>query len=107
MFQHRKMYCKENELCAGCEEEYSEDEIYIPSVNRPTALTLQLETRSKNAMTFSKSKKEEHHESVSPRSELLCVGCLDENKNVVFVPCHHLCCCEGCGTALQKCPLCR
>ena len=88
-------------------DELALDQMVITAMNRPTAPALPLQTRSKNAIPLSKTKKEKHHESVSPKSELQCVVCFDENKNIVFVPCHHLCCCEDCGATLQKCPLCR
>uniref|UniRef100_A0A161Y3B8 RING-type E3 ubiquitin transferase n=1 Tax=Daucus carota subsp. sativus TaxID=79200 RepID=A0A161Y3B8_DAUCS len=37
----------------------------------------------------------------------LCVICLEQNYNSVFVPCGHMCCCTGCASHLTSCPLCR
>lgn len=37
----------------------------------------------------------------------LCVICLEEEYNAVFVPCGHMCCCLGCSLQLNSCPLCR
>lgn len=37
----------------------------------------------------------------------LCVVCLEEEYNAVFVPCGHMCCCLGCSLQLNNCPLCR
>ncbi len=43
-----------------------------------------------------------------------CCVCLDEKVSVVFSPCGHYCCCEGCSIQLisqqsskTECPLCR
>ncbi|KAL9672557.1 hypothetical protein QQ045_028808 [Rhodiola kirilowii] len=37
----------------------------------------------------------------------LCVICLEQEYNAVFVPCGHMCCCTNCCTHLTHCPLCR
>lgn len=37
----------------------------------------------------------------------LCVICLEEEYNSVFVPCGHMCCCMPCSSHLAICPLCR
>ncbi|XP_024514852.1 E3 ubiquitin-protein ligase SP1 [Selaginella moellendorffii] len=37
----------------------------------------------------------------------LCVICLEQEYNAVFVPCGHMCCCISCSAQLQNCPLCR
>lgn len=44
--------------------------------------------------------------------ESLCVICMDNPKNSTFVPCGHVCCCEGCGKQIMgqaspRCPICR
>lgn len=40
-----------------------------------------------------------------------CVVCMDEERNCVLHPCHHLCTCAACGRMLLKrqdaCPICR
>ena len=37
-----------------------------------------------------------------------CVICMTEEKDVVFAPCGHYCCCNACATKLNsKCPICR
>lgn len=43
---------------------------------------------------------------------LECVICMDESRCVMFKPCGHVCCCEGCSCSIlsassPKCPLCR
>jgi hypothetical protein len=40
---------------------------------------------------------------------LLCIICQDNNKNMIFEPCHHICICEPCdkATPLADCPICR
>nr|AIZ68184.1 mitochondrial ubiquitin ligase activator of NFKB 1 isoform X2 [Albuca bracteata] len=37
----------------------------------------------------------------------LCVICLEDDYNAVFVPCGHMCCCTSCSSHLTICPLCR
>jgi len=37
----------------------------------------------------------------------LCVICLEQEYNAVFVPCGHMCCCTSCSSHLSDCPLCR
>ncbi|GAV78716.1 GIDE domain-containing protein/zf-C3HC4_3 domain-containing protein [Cephalotus follicularis] len=37
----------------------------------------------------------------------LCVICLEQEYNSVFVPCGHMCCCTTCASHLSNCPLCR
>uniref|UniRef100_A0A8D0BVH6 Leucine rich repeat and sterile alpha motif containing 1 n=1 Tax=Salvator merianae TaxID=96440 RepID=A0A8D0BVH6_SALMN len=36
-----------------------------------------------------------------------CVVCLEQEAQVVFLNCGHVCCCQGCSEALNTCPLCR
>jgi hypothetical protein len=36
-----------------------------------------------------------------------CVVCLDKPKTCVLLKCRHLCVCDTCGYALDKCPICR
>jgi hypothetical protein len=40
-----------------------------------------------------------------------CVICISEERNIVLLPCRHLCLCVGCATILRqqsnKCPMCR
>ncbi|XP_072960195.1 E3 ubiquitin-protein ligase SP1-like [Typha angustifolia] len=37
----------------------------------------------------------------------ICVICLEQEYNAVFVPCGHMCCCTTCSSHLTQCPLCR
>ncbi|XP_061349269.1 E3 ubiquitin-protein ligase SP1 isoform X1 [Gastrolobium bilobum] len=37
----------------------------------------------------------------------LCVICLVQEYNTVFVPCGHMCCCTECSSHVTSCPLCR
>ncbi|XP_057850218.1 E3 ubiquitin-protein ligase SP1 isoform X2 [Cryptomeria japonica] len=37
----------------------------------------------------------------------MCVICLEQEYNAVFVPCGHMCCCTSCSSHLSSCPLCR
>jgi len=42
-------------------------------------------------------------------NERLCVICLSNERNVVFIPCNHMCTCIDCGSiqSIQTCPICR
>ena len=39
----------------------------------------------------------------------LCVICMEGKKDVLVMPCRHLCLCKACSsnTALTECPICR
>ncbi len=37
----------------------------------------------------------------------LCVICFDQQPEVVFPACGHMCACARCGGGLQRCPICR
>ncbi|XWS46777.1 hypothetical protein CRYUN_Cryun14cG0097200 [Craigia yunnanensis] len=37
----------------------------------------------------------------------LCVICLEQDYNAVFIQCGHMCCCTTCSSNLTNCPLCR
>lgn len=41
--------------------------------------------------------------------ERACVICLQRERNLVFVPCNHLCACADCGLnpTIRTCPICR
>ena len=39
--------------------------------------------------------------------ETSCVICLDENREMVFIPCGHICSCLKCAKKLKDCPMCR
>ncbi|OWF45933.1 E3 ubiquitin-protein ligase XIAP [Mizuhopecten yessoensis] len=41
------------------------------------------------------------------RQELKCKICMDVDAVITFVPCGHMICCEDCGYAVSKCPVCR
>ena len=43
----------------------------------------------------------------SVENERLCKVCFDRKWNILFLPCSHLCACEGCAEQLTKCPMCR
>lgn len=36
-----------------------------------------------------------------------CVVCMEQEPQTVFLPCGHVCCCQGCCERLPSCPLCR
>ncbi|XP_033374227.1 E3 ubiquitin-protein ligase LRSAM1 isoform X3 [Parus major] len=36
-----------------------------------------------------------------------CVVCMEQEPQMIFLPCGHVCCCRGCCERLLSCPLCR
>ncbi|RMB93536.1 hypothetical protein DUI87_30234 [Hirundo rustica rustica] len=36
-----------------------------------------------------------------------CVVCMEQEPRMIFLPCGHVCCCQGCCERLHSCPLCR
>ncbi|XP_064249797.1 E3 ubiquitin-protein ligase LRSAM1 isoform X2 [Passer domesticus] len=36
-----------------------------------------------------------------------CVVCMEQEPQMIFLPCGHVCCCRGCCERLHSCPLCR
>jgi hypothetical protein len=53
-----------------------------------------------------------HGKPTSVDEQSLCVVCMDEPKTHAFVPCGHVCVCQGCGDQLLAiqplvCPMCR
>ncbi|NXE67365.1 LRSM1 ligase, partial [Calcarius ornatus] len=36
-----------------------------------------------------------------------CVVCMEQEPQMIFLPCGHVCCCQGCCERLPSCPLCR
>uniref|UniRef100_A0A182SCC4 RING-type domain-containing protein n=1 Tax=Anopheles maculatus TaxID=74869 RepID=A0A182SCC4_9DIPT len=36
-----------------------------------------------------------------------CVVCMEQLVQVIFIPCGHMCCCSGCHTEINDCPMCR
>ena len=39
--------------------------------------------------------------------ETTCTICMENKKNVVFLPCGHMCTCAQCAPQVDRCPLCR
>ncbi len=37
----------------------------------------------------------------------LCRVCMDANREILFRPCNHVCCCYKCSREVKKCPYCR
>merc|ERR1719188_242606 len=71
-------------------------EITIPAMTR-----LQTETQQR-----SRAARMQLH---SELEQQLCVVCRDAKKTVLFLPCSHICVCEGCRGRLHpyRCPLCQ
>lgn len=46
-------------------------------------------------------------EVVAARQLTECVICMENDSQVIFLPCGHLCCCHDCQLNLHECPICR
>lgn len=40
-------------------------------------------------------------------SSLACVVCLEAPREILLLPCRHVCCCKACADRLERCPVCR
>mmetsp|Transcript_2289 Transcript_2289/g.5643 ORF Transcript_2289/g.5643 Transcript_2289/m.5643 type:complete len:720 (+) Transcript_2289:179-2338(+) len=40
-------------------------------------------------------------------SVLACVVCLEAPREILLMPCRHVCCCRACADRLERCPMCR
>eukprot|EP00933_Yihiella_yeosuensis_P002693 TRINITY_DN104668_c0_g1_i1.p1 TRINITY_DN104668_c0_g1~~TRINITY_DN104668_c0_g1_i1.p1 ORF type:complete len:178 (+),score=38.60 TRINITY_DN104668_c0_g1_i1:61-534(+) len=71
-------------------------EVALPNISR---LQKESRVRAKIARTQLKEELEQQ----------LCAVCRDAKKAVVFLPCQHLCVCEGCRVRLRpyRCPMCQ
>jgi hypothetical protein len=44
---------------------------------------------------------------VSETQDNICLVCYDKKRDILFMPCNHLCCCDNCSNNINKCPYCR
>ncbi|KAI3903471.1 hypothetical protein MKW98_032125 [Papaver atlanticum] len=65
------------------------------------AQRLQLDNEDSNGKTETETSKKDR---LMPD---LCIICLEQEYNAVFVPCGHMCCCTTCSSHLTSWPLCR
>merc|ERR1712070_644241 len=35
-----------------------------------------------------------------------CCVCLEADRQILFMPCKHVCCCQSCASSLETCPIC-
>ncbi|KAI4340228.1 hypothetical protein MLD38_025087 [Melastoma candidum] len=69
-----------------------------------------LAAAARRSSQLNEDEKNESGSDGSKREKLLpdlCVICLEQEYNAVFVPCGHMCCCTTCSSHLTSCPLCR
>ena len=57
-----------------------------------------------NTGTLVKKIKEENERL---KDSQLCKICMDEEMQVLFVPCNHMVACEDCAIIVKQCPICR
>jgi hypothetical protein len=46
-------------------------------------------------------------ERVQPNEGTICLCCMDTPRNVLFMPCSHICYCSRCAANTMTCPVCR
>lgn len=72
-----------------------------------------LQSLTKNQTVIKQSKKEETYTNLRNDVTTQCVICWERSRNIVLLPCRHLCLCKECSEYLQpgegetRCPLCR
>lgn len=42
-----------------------------------------------------------------PPNTFICITCMDKPREILFVPCNHICCCATCSQSITSCPVCR
>ena len=51
---------------------------------------------------------EENKKQIKDTRDLnVCILCMENQRNIMFKPCHHLICCQKCANDKDICPLCR
>lgn len=53
-----------------------------------------------------------NNETENRTTNLTCVVCMENDRNILIEPCHHLCCCSACIVQMRDssnfhCPICR
>jgi hypothetical protein len=64
-------------------------------------------TAAAAAAAFDDSARSLMEENRQLKEAKTCKICMDEEVNIVFLPCGHLACCNSCAPALRNCPICR
>ena len=85
-------------------QQYKVPDYAITVVQRGTNKFFYHVNKSKIELIYDENVKPDNiYESVE------CCICMDEECNIVMVPCGHLCMCSGCSEEYQppKCPMCR
>lgn len=103
------------------QESQQQAQASLPTSGKNHYVECHQENHSKNLKTLDKffrmalksssSDSSDECEDVKPvldkiSSDESCCVCLEKQKNVVYLPCKHLCTCKECGMDLKKCPLC-
>lgn len=65
------------------------------------------EYSSYSSISSQSSQSSQSSEDEENSSRLLCKVCLDNELEVVFMPCGHFVSCSTCSQSLSKCPYCR
>jgi L-lactate utilization protein LutB len=75
----------------------------IQTLKEPNRVKEQQMNGTQNVPTSKKISKQESEE----KNESYCIICLDNKKNIVFLPCAHFVSCMECGLSMKNCPVCR
>jgi hypothetical protein len=106
--------CKQLELEKSQLEEQVKNAI-VPvldekmSIEQLKDLENKLKNHMKDIKTLREKKVEELTKSQAQRKEEdnTCVICYERTKEMVFIPCGHICLCAKCGEGKTTCPICR
>lgn len=79
-----------------------------PTTPFPGIISLRRSFSEPSTQRFSDSGEESLEEKLERmQEERMCKICMDAEVSVVFLPCGHLSCCEGCANGMNLCPMCR
>ncbi|XP_022107745.1 E3 ubiquitin-protein ligase LRSAM1-like [Acanthaster planci] len=98
ILSHISEFIKEREMASVKAKEIESNET-VPRMN-PTAPFMDEDSAS--AVAAATVMKE-----VTVRVNAECVICMENNSDVLFLNCGHVCCCGSCSGSLRLCPLCR
>jgi E3 ubiquitin-protein ligase LRSAM1 len=80
-------------------------EDYLREAAAPSAPPASSQPTTSNFESASAPSPTESPNKVNTYTE--CVVCMDQECQIIFLPCGHLCCCEQCQVEIGECPMCR
>ncbi|KAL6067114.1 Cell growth regulator with RING finger domain protein 1 [Balamuthia mandrillaris] len=109
--RYRCYTCADFDLCQACFNNHVQASSPTSSLSNASAATPSLAPTS-SAGPSSPSPSFSSTGSSAPSEDtvgegLECLVCVERQKEILFRPCNHVCCCGTCGVRLSSCPMCR